>query len=280
MKSETTKPIFLLQNNYFDQIGRLIQPCLDFCNKHDVRFIDRSLTETFDPGKLSVDWNAIPGVVIYGSMGWVKRCATSVVSAWVFYDSEGFAASNWVPVLGGNALNGDGEVQAISEIGRRLRCGERVHIRPNRDDKAFNGSVYDIAAWESMLAVRHQKHQSLPDSKLECWISPVKEIEAEYRCWFIDHTLVDVSMYRDNGEFYTRRETASQVLQAAVRLAAEYLPIGNVVMDIAKTPDGYKVIEFNPINSSGWYAASTETILSRWCEALVQKRKDVTATDK
>lgn len=269
------KPVFLLQNNYFDQIGRLIQPCLDFCNKNDHQFIDRSLTDTFDPEKVGIDWNTVPGVVIYGSVGWIKRCADSALAPWTFYDRQRFAATSWAPAFGENALNGNGEVQTVSEITRRLERGERVHIRPNRDDKAFNGAVYDIASWENMLKLRHERHQTLPDSQLECWASPVKEIEAEYRCWFIDNALIDVSMYRNNGELCLQRETSDEVLKAATDLAAKHLPIATIVMDIAKTQDGYKVIEFNPINSSGWYAASTETVLSRWCEVIMMKANTI-----
>lgn len=268
------KPIFLLQNNYFDQIGRLIQPCLDFCHKHDHAFVDRSLTDTFDPNKLDIDWNTVPGVVIFGSVGWIKRCASSVALApWVFYDCQHFAATSWASVLGDNALNGDGKVQTVSEVVERMERGERVHVRPNRDDKAFNGAVYDIASWNAMIKVRQEKRQSIANELLECWISPVKDIKAEYRCWFVESELIDVSMYRHQGELKLQREESGEVIIAARKLAAQHLPIETIVMDIAKTLDGYKVIEFNPINSSGWYAASTDTILSVWCEALGTRTK-------
>jgi hypothetical protein len=265
------KPIFLLQNNYFDQIGRLIQPCLDFCYRHGHSFLDRSLVDAFDPDKLGINCDTVPGVVIYGSVGWVKRCATSTLAPWAFYDSQRFAATSWAPVFGDDALNGDGEVQTVSEAIVRLDRGERFHIRPNRDDKAFNGAVYDSDSWSAMLNDRRKARQSLPDAMLECWASPVKDILAEYRCWFVDHELIDISMYRNDGELSLKRETFGPVPKAAVDLAARHLPMGTIVMDIARTKSGYKVIEFNPINSSGWYAASTEKILTKWCEALVAK---------
>jgi hypothetical protein len=262
------EPVFLLQNNYYDQIGRLIQPCLDFCNKHGYPFIDRSLTDAFNPDKVGIELETVPGVVIYGSVGWVKRCAASGLARWAFYDSQRFAATSWVPVFERQALNGDGEVQSLVEVVRRLERGERVHIRPNKDDKAFNGAAYDSAAWDRMLMQRRERQQNLPQSDLQCWVSPIKEILAEYRCWFVGGELIDVSMYRNNGDLFLRRETSDEILRAASDLAAHHLPIGNIVMDIARTRDGFKVIEFNPINSSGWYAASTGEILSRWCETI------------
>ena len=33
---------------------------------------------------------------------------------------------------------------------------------------------------------------------------------------------------------------------------------------IALTPEGYRVVEFNPIHSAGWYAANTARVLRAW----------------
>lgn len=263
-----SKPLFLLQNNYYDQLGRLIQPCLDFCNRHGFPFIDRSLTDAFDPDKVGIDLAKVPGVVIYGSVGWVKRCARSGLAEWAYYDSQRFAATTWAPIFERQALNGDGEAQSLSEVLQRLQRGERLHLRPNRDDKAFNGGVYDAGSWDGMIAKRRERQQILPLSDLECWASPLKEITAEYRCWLIGGKLVDISMYREDGKLSIKRETSQKVHGAARDLASIHLPTGNIVMDVARTEDGFKVIEFNPINSSGWYAASTDDILARWCEAI------------
>ena len=262
------KPVFLLQNNYYDQLGRLIQPCLDFCNKNGFQVVDRSLTGSFDPDEVGIHLTQTPGVVIYGSVGWVKRCARSNLANWAYYDSQRFASTSWAPIFGKKALNGDGEAQCLSDVLDRLERGERLHIRPNSDDKAFNGGVYDTAGWDDMIAQRRERQQIMPISDLECWTSPIKEITAEYRCWFIDGELIDVSVYRENGKLFLKRETSHEVLGAARDLASLHLPMKNIVMDVAKTPYGFKVIEFNPINSSGWYAASTEAILANWCEAI------------
>lgn len=268
MRAAVPKPVFLLQNNYYDQLGRLIQPCLDFCNRHDFPFVDRSLTDAFDPDKIGIDLTQTPGVVIYGSVGWVKRCARSKLAAWTYYDSQRFAATTWAPAFGRQALNGDGKAQSLSEVLHRLQSGERLHIRPNRDDKAFNGGVYDAVSWNDMLAQRQRHQQIMPASDLECWASSIKEIAAEYRCWFIGGELVDVSMYRESGKLFLKRETSLEVYRAARNLASLHLPMDNIVMDVARTQDGFKVIEFNPINSSGWYAASTDVILANWCASI------------
>jgi len=61
-----------------------------------------------------------------------------------------------------------------------------------------------------------------------------------------------------------RRETRLEIVEAARRLANRYLPTPCVVLDIALTDSGYKLVEFNPINSSGWYAADIGSVLDEW----------------
>ncbi|MNU30381.1 hypothetical protein D3C71_188660 [compost metagenome] len=254
------KPVFLIQNNYFDRLGRLIQPCLDFCHANGHDFIDRSLTDEFDPDTLGVDWSKWPGVILYGSVGWVKRCRQSSLALWAFYDPDAFAASTWVPIFGEEALNGDGFVTDLLSLERRL-VGDshpRFHVRPDRDDKAFVGGVYDWQSWAEMADKRRRERQSKPASDLACFVSPVKEILAEHRCWFVDGVLIDISTYRRSGSPQVERCLDLSIAGEAQRLGDIYLPVKSVVMDIAETPTGCKVIEFNPINSSGWYAADVD----------------------
>lgn len=256
------KPVLLIQNNYFERLGRLIQPCLDFCHHTDHDIVDRSLTDDFDPDSLGVDWSQWPGVILYGSVGWVKRCRRSSLAPWAFYDPDAFAASTWVPIFGDDALNGDGSVADLASLERRLLDTKlRFHVRPDKEDKAFVGGVYDWEAWTAMMNERRRGRQAIPASDTQCFVSPVKEILAEYRCWFVDGLLIDISAYRMNGERHVERCLDPLVMGSAQRLAEMYLPNRSVVMDISATEDGFKVIEFNPICSSGWYAADAAQIL-------------------
>lgn len=266
------KPIFLLQNNCFDRIGRSIQPCLDFCRQHGHDFVDRSMTGKFDPDAIGVEWSDWPSVIIYGSVGWMKRCRDSSLSPYCFCDSKAFAASTWIPILQAEALNGDGAVLPIAELLQRLAAGERLHVRPDSEDKAFTGGVYDLASWNAMLEERRIEGQKLPGSDLACSVSNLKAIEAEHRCWFFEGWLIDISTYRKDGERHVERCVDKRVFAEAERLAGIYLPLSSAVMDIAETSKGYKVIEFNQINASGWYAADVDAILSSWSAMLTSAR--------
>jgi hypothetical protein len=266
------RPIFLLQNNCFDRIGRSIQPCLDFCRLNGHDFIDRSMTAKFDPDAMGVQWSDWPGVIIYGSVGWMKRCRDSSLSPYCFYDSKAFAASTWIPVLRAEALNGDGSVLSVTELVQRLADGERLHVRPDSEDKAFSGGVYELESWNAMLEERRVEGQRLPAGDLACFVSSPKRIAAEHRCWFFAGRLIDISTYRKGGERHIQRCVDMRVFAEAQRLADIYLPLANAVMDIAETAAGCKVIEFNSINASGWYAADVDALLSSWSAMLISAR--------
>lgn len=265
-------PVFLLQNNYFEKLHRLVGPCLDYCRATGADFVDRSLTDDFDPDVLGLDrW---PGVMVYGSVGWMKRCAESSIAGWVYYDRDTFAASDWVPAFGDHALNGGGRVAPVSELRDLLARGARVHVRPDREDKAFVGAVHDIGSWDAMEAFRNEERR-LPLSPDEpCWISPLREIAAEHRCWFVGGELVSASTYRRDGAQCVERVEDTGLLAAARDLAAIRLPADTVVMDVAETDGGLKVVEFNPIHSSGWYDCDTFSVLGAWSEMTAALSKE------
>jgi hypothetical protein len=263
--------VFVLQNNSFDRIGRLITPCLEFCRQHGFEFVDRSLTSDLDVDAMDLD--ETNGLVVYGSIGWAKRFKKSRFSRWIDYDEDGFAASTWGPILGRRAFSGGGELLSVRDAFERLVSGASFHMRPDRDDKAFAGGVFDVGSWSETLAERGERlGPHVMD--LACWVSPIRQIDAEIRCWFVGSELIDASFYRQNGTLEATRVEDKAVMRMASELGELYLPVGNAVMDIAQHGGEAYVLEYNPIHSSGWYAANVERVLGAWVEELRSRRID------
>jgi hypothetical protein len=260
--------VFVLQNNSFDRIGRLIVPCLEYCSRHGHEFVDRSLTEDLDVDAIELDESA--GLLVYGSVGWAKRFKASRFGGWIDYDEDAFAASNWGPILGERAFNGGGMVMSALEVSARLALGGRFHLRPDKEDKAFAGGVFDAVSWASTIKER----EGLLGKKLDdlpCWLSETKAIDAEIRCWFVDGALVEASFYRQDDAMLIERVTDPGMMRLAADLGCLYLPCGTVVLDIALQGDDAAVLEYNPIHSSGWYAADVDRVLGAWVEQLGRK---------
>lgn len=50
-----------------------------------------------------------------------------------------------------------------------------------------------------------------------------------------------------------KNESDSEILSKAQKLADKWLPNRCCCMDVAKTPKGFEIIEFNCLNASGFY---------------------------
>lgn len=257
--------LFVLQNNSLDRIGRLVLPCVEYCARHGLEFVDRSLTADLDVDQLDLDESG--GLLVYGSVGWAKRFKASRFGRWIDYDEDAFATSTWSPVLGERSLNGKGELITVQEVTRRLALGGHLHLRPDRNDKAFAGGVFDAVTWDGMLAEKRSSTGVFLD-ETECWASATKEIDQEIRCWFVGGELVEASRYRLNGGLVIERVDDPGILRVASELGGCYLPRDNTVMDIAFHRGEAYVVEYNKIHSAGWYAAEVNRVLDAWVEEL------------
>lgn len=130
--------------------------------------------------------------------------------------------------------------------------------RPSEDLKQYSGTVLnakEIADWfESMISCPDGGTYYMPPEKDVVLCNP-KPIQAEWRWFIVNGKIVSGSMYRCHGQLRNIRETDPAVIEEAQALADMWLPFDTVVMDTAITEDSndVKVIEFNCINSSGFY---------------------------
>lgn len=132
-------------------------------------------------------------------------------------------------------------------------------IRPDQDLKQFSGYVAPAHEIKDHLfsMVKSFKdgfpgtYSMNPETKVV--FSTVKEIKAEWRWFIVNGNIVSGSMYRAHGQMRQIRETDQSVIDEAQKLTNIWLPDDCVVMDTALVGDEVKVIEFNCINSSGFY---------------------------
>jgi hypothetical protein len=256
------KAVFV-QNNFVDRISG---PLAIVARERGYVLHDVSLLpdEPFDADALGVDWETYDRIFVYGSVGFVRRCLNSSLRKYVAFDQDCLAASQWVSEFGSLALNQAGRIIEFEAVRKLLELGP-MHLRPDNHEKAFTGAVFTPEGWDEIVETR-----SLSDIPgLKCWASPVQEIKAEYRCFIVGGRPVEISLYRKDGIADRVRVEDKEIFQMVQRLCDIHLPMPTVVMDVALTDDGYKVIEFNPIHGSGWYAVDIGRVL----EAVMQVPK-------
>jgi hypothetical protein len=152
-------------------------------------------------------------------------------------------------------LNSDGTIMTITEAGNFMKSFEpesRWFIRPIKDLKEFCGqctSALEIERW--MTSVDKGSFDVSPNC--EIIIASPKQIFMEWRHIIVNRKIVTSASYRVNRQLLTNRELDPSVIGEAQKLVDKWLPHDNCVMDTAYTSEGLKVIEFNNINSSGFY---------------------------
>lgn len=150
--------------------------------------------------------------------------------------------------------------EAIRFLTNTMRGGsQRWFMRPSEDLKQFSGYVDDaseLAAHLRSMIDSYNRGEAgtygiSPSTRVV--LSTPKEISAEWRWFIVGGRIVSGSMYRAHGQMRKQAENDAAVIAEAQALADRWLPMDCVVMDTALVRDEVKVIEFNTINSSGFY---------------------------
>ena len=135
--------------------------------------------------------------------------------------------------------------------------------RPSLDLKQYTGMVDtagDLFAWlkDRLECASSGSYQLQPDTMIV--MSKPVNIDAEYRWFIVGGKVITGSMYRNNGQLFSQEQLDPEVIAEAQSFADKWLPNDCVVMDLALTDYGMKVIEFNCINSSGMYSCDVKAI--------------------
>lgn len=147
---------------------------------------------------------------------------------------------------------------------------QQFFIRPLQDLKEFNGTVADAADIRHWMNSPKSGNFSFGEDTMIA-ISYVKKLYSESRWFVVDGKVIDGSYYRMGGRLIKNRINQPEVIAEAQRVADIWLPHECCVLDIADTDDGTKVIEFNTINSSGFYDHDIGSIvfaMTEWARKL------------
>lgn len=132
---------------------------------------------------------------------------------------------------------------------------EEWFTRPSLDNKQYSGCVMgtvELREWLlSMMESGPGSYYMSPDAKIV--LDSPQEISAEWRWFIVGGKVITGSMYRAHNQMNVKRELDASVIEEAQRMADVWLPCDCVVMDTCLVDGEMKVIEFNCINSSGFY---------------------------
>jgi len=133
-------------------------------------------------------------------------------------------------------------------------------IRPTKDSKVFNGKLYSKVKWEDTVQMVKEKYLGImPPVTIQ--VSSPKKIYKEARVWIVDGRVVTSSYYKFGDNVAWTEDVEPEGLEFAQNMANLYKVAKAFVMDICLTPDGWKIVEINCVNCSGFYRGDLQKLV-------------------
>lgn len=247
---------WVLQNNIFNEskYDELIQVLERFNIPHSCHKVIPFIGEIEPP--YSGDTS---NVICIGSYSMRHLAAKNAWSPGVFdLFSKNFKLQlhEW----GENMLNYDSKVVEFQHV----EFVDDYHfIRPIDDSKAFAGKVFDryeFNEWRERVRNLETNGATLELETL-VQVCSLKVIYKEIRYWIVKGQIVTSSVYKVGQRVHYYENIDEQADQFVKLMVSLWEPDDAFVIDVCETPDGYKVVEVNTINSSGLYAADVQKLV-------------------
>lgn len=218
------------------------------CRKNCVEFL------TYRIRPFSEDLPDIPTdrpVIFYGSTG----CTTKIGLSGKWKPGVWSIGTDWTFAYGGDLLNADAKCMTLQRFCENKKENSDYFIRPLRDDKLFSGMLIsgaEVEKWYEELKGVYGKE--LLESQI--LVASPKNVPFEWRMFMVGGKVSTGSHYRRRGELDVYKSTPDQLVDFCENtLARRYAPAMVYVLDVCWYEEGYKLVEVNGMNSSGFYAS-------------------------
>ena len=255
MYNPEAKPLWLLQNNGINRVTENIAKVLNAQNR---RFLDISVhsCETFESdldhrlAEEGLDVWAQP-TFFMGSVLMLEAVLKSEkYKSLAHYNPDHFETPMWVEKLGNQMLNATYEESTLEAA---ANCEQPVFVRPLAAHKLFTGALICKETFPDWFFQANQRNPKLTlDSKV-CMSTP-RTILKEWRVICVNGQPRLWSSYKDGSSLSVSADIEANALLFAQQVAKQWVPGQLCTLDVAKTPAGYKVVEFNGVHCCGIYA--------------------------
>jgi len=249
---------FIIQNNLIaeNDLNQMQAACI----KHGIQF---EAIKIIPFTKELPEFTVADDNVYYGSTTFIANVYEQLKPKGVFFDPEKFLISNYIKQWGIDMLNSGATITTLAKlVNDSYDDGDQFFIRPNADNKAFDGQVLEFGAikeWQKNLT---QFDNVDPLNEMEIVICEAYNIKKEWRNFIVNGEIVSSSLYREN---FKLKKSADDIPESMLNFVnqriVEYQPAKAFAMDVALCGDEYYIIECGCINSVGFYHADIEKVV-------------------
>lgn len=164
-------------------------------------------------------------------------------------------------------LNPDATILPFKDV----QIDDERFIRPVEDSKAFSGRVYKPEEWTEFrdnalkaLDVEDAVPGFSLDVSTPVIVSTPVEIFTETRFFVVDGKVITHGRYKRGNRVvgHIINDPADPyVIARAQKVADHWQPQPAFVVDIAETPDGLKIVEYNSLTCAGFYSADVQALV-------------------
>lgn len=133
-------------------------------------------------------------------------------------------------------------------------------VKPSSDLKAFTAGILEPGEVLKYFIESHYYRSGYQEET--ALVHDVVDIIAEHRFICLNGEVITGSQYRRNNSTVYDANIPQDVLRAADEYAKLYEPAEIYTMDLAETPSGIKIVEYNCWNGSGLYHMDTKKLFS------------------
>lgn len=152
----------------------------------------------------------------------------------------------------------------------KLMGMDKLFFRPNAGNKTFTGNLWTTGSISRELDAIVQMYNAPLDTMI--LVSTPKNILDESRFIIGNRKILANSRYQIDGEHKEDLNVHSESIELVNHVldTSEWLPDELFVIDIARTPDGPRIIELNSFSCSGWYAVDPESLISKVTDVVTE----------
>jgi hypothetical protein len=194
-------------------------------------------------------------VMVYGSKGFADAAVTMELKPGSFM-TDNFDFKILKEKFGTHLLNYD---FLTGDLFSLVPPWQEFFIRPTGNNKLFTGTkitLKDFTAWQEREFMESARYHGK-----SLMASPLQIILSEYRFFVVKGNVVAHSSYMVNGVFDSSGVLQTDMLSYLYEVIKLFTVADAYVIDIASTPDGFKIVEFNNLNSSGFYSCDISSIV-------------------
>lgn len=196
-------------------------------------------------------------VMVEGSVSLANAAKKYGWNPGVFYN-EDHDMERYMVHYGDHMLNSTGKCMNYGDpLPETL--GYVFFARPTRDSKVFTGSLFTKDSWNEWVnaTIANDVVRNITN-ETRIFIAPPKSfIYKEIRCWVVDGKVVTISLYKLGVRIIAQNyDHEQEAIDFAQKICDIHCPSRAFVLDICLVDEGYKIVEINCINCSGFYSCN------------------------